>query len=63
MRVPGVEHIPDIRSKIDAMIEKSRRETIDIEDVEFAEDDLEFDALLPDNPETDPDDGREERLL
>ncbi len=30
------------------MIEKYRRETIDIEDVEFEEYDLEFDTLFPD---------------
>ena len=31
------------------MIEKYRKKTIDIEDVEFEEVDLEFDALFPDN--------------
>ena len=59
-RVLGIEPIPNIQSKIDAMIEKYRRETIDIEDVEFEEYDLEFDTLFPDNTETDPDDGRED---
>lgn len=63
-RVLGIEPIPNIQSKIDAMIEKYRRETIDIEDVEFEEVDLEFDKLFPDSrQETDPDDGREESLL
>ena len=40
------------------MIEKYRRETIDIQDVEFEEVDLEFDTLFPDpkQQETDPDD-------
>ena len=32
-RVRGIEPIPNIQSKIDAMIEKYHRETIDIEDV------------------------------
>ena len=44
------------------MIEKYRKETIDIEDVEFEEYDLEFDTLFPDpkqtefNDESDPQD-------
>lgn len=62
-RVLGIEPIPNIQSKIDSMIEKYRKETIDIEDVEFEEYDLELDSLFPDKPETDPDDGREESLL
>ena len=48
-RVLGIEPIPNIKSMIDAMIEKCRKETIDIEDVEFEEIDLEFDALFPDS--------------
>ena len=44
------------------MIEKYRRETIDIEDVEFEEYDLELDTLFPD-PKNNPDDGTEESLL
>ena len=48
-RVLGIEPIPNIAEKISAMIEKYRKETIDIEDVEFEEVDLEFDALFPDN--------------
>ena len=35
------------------MIEKYRKETIDIEDVESEEVDLEFGSLFPDNKETD----------
>ena len=63
-RVLGIEPIPNINEKISAMIEKYRRETIDIEDVEFEEYDLEFDTLFPDKKqETDPDNGREESLL
>nr|WP_321571033.1 hypothetical protein [uncultured Duncaniella sp.] len=42
------EHIPNINEKISAMIQKYRAETIDIEDVEFEEVDLEFDVLFPD---------------
>lgn len=57
-RVLGIEPIPNLADKISAMIEKYRRETIDIEDVEFEEVDLEFDTLFPDpkQQETDPDD-------
>ena len=62
-RALGIEPIPNIQSKIDAMIEKYRRETIDIEDVEFEEYDLEFDTLFPDKSESDPDDGTEESVL
>lgn len=47
-RVLGIEPIPNIAEKISAMIEKYRRETIDIEDVEFEEYDLELDSLFPD---------------
>ena len=47
-RVLGIEPIPNITEKISAMIEKYRKETIDIEDVEFEEYDLEFDSLFPD---------------
>lgn len=60
-RVLGIEPIPNLADKISAMIEKYRKETIDIEDVEFEEVDLEFDTLFPD-PNT-SDDGREESLL
>ena len=63
-RVLGIEPIPNINEKISQMIEKYRRETIDIEDVEFEEYDLEFNTLFPDKKqETDPDNGREESLL
>ena len=48
-RVLGIEPIPNLADKISAMIEKYRRETIDIEDVEFEEVDLEFDSLFPDS--------------
>lgn len=44
----GIEPIPNIQEKIDSMIQKYRAETIDIDDVEFEEVDLEFDSLFPD---------------
>jgi hypothetical protein len=50
-RVLGIEPIPNIQDKISAMIEKYSAETIDIEDVQFEEVDLEFDSLFP-NTET-----------
>lgn len=59
-RVLGIEPIPNIQEKISSMIEKYRKETIDIEDVEFEEVDLEFDVLFPDKSN---DDGAEESLL
>ena len=62
--VLGIKPIPNINDKIKAMLNKYRAETIDIEDVEFEEYDLEFDTLFPDKIlETDPDNGREESLL
>ena len=51
-RVLGIEPIPNINEKISAMIQKYRAETIDIEDVEFEEVDLEFDLLFPKNEES-----------
>lgn len=45
--VLGIEPIPKINEKSSAMIQKYRAETIDIEDVEFEEVDLEFDSLFP----------------
>lgn len=47
-RVLGIEPIPNINEKIAAMIQKYRAETIDIEDIEFEEVDLELDTLFPD---------------
>lgn len=55
-RVLGIEPIPNIQEKISRMIEKYRQETIDIDDVEFEEFDLETDTLFP---EQKPDDGKE----
>lgn len=46
-RVLGIEPIPNIKQKISAMIDKYRRETLDIEDVTFEEADLELDTLFP----------------
>jgi len=63
-RVLGIEPIPNIADKISAMIEKYRKETIDIEDVEFEEYDLELDTLFPDTPnDSDNGDREEESLL
>ncbi|MDE6230239.1 MAG: hypothetical protein K2M37_01295 [Muribaculaceae bacterium] len=45
MAIAGMP-IPNIQSMIDAMIEKYRKETIYIEDVEFEEHDLEFDIYF-----------------
>lgn len=61
-RVLGIEPIPNIQDKISAMIQKYRAETIDIDDVEFEEVDLEFDTLFPD-PKDDKKDGPEESVL
>ena len=61
-RVLGIEPISNINEKISQMIEKYRRETIDIEDVEFEEYDLELDTLFPD-PKQDTDNDGEESLL
>ncbi|MCM1310841.1 MAG: hypothetical protein NC301_07450 [Bacteroides sp.] len=61
-RAIGIEPIPNIQEKIDAMIKKYRAETIDIDDVEFEDVDLEFDSLFP-TPETPKADGPAESLL
>ena len=61
-RVLGIEPIPNIQQRIAEMIDKYRKETIDIEDVQFEEVDLEFPALFP-NETPDNDDEREENLL
>jgi hypothetical protein len=45
--VLGIKPIPNLQDKIDSMIEKYRKETIDIEDVEFEDADLEEDELFP----------------
>lgn len=59
-RVLGIEPIPNIQQKIADMIAKYRKETIDIEDVQFEEVDLELDTLYP-TPKRD--DEREENIL
>lgn len=61
-RVLGIEPIPNINEKISAMIEKYRRETIDIEDVEFEEYDLELDTLFHDTKQDTDNDGKESLL-
>ncbi len=43
--VLGITPIPNLQEKIDAMLEKYKRETIDIEDVTFEEADLEEDTV------------------
>ncbi len=51
--VLGIKPIPNIQQRIAEMIAKYRRETIDIDDIEFEECDLELDTLFPlkqDNP-------------
>lgn len=51
--VLGIKPIPDIDKKIKSMIEKYRRESIDIEDVEAEDADLEQQELFPSlNPKT-----------
>ena len=59
-RTLGIEPIPNIQEKISKVIEKYRKETIDIEDVEFEEYDLELETLFP---EEKPDNGTEASLL
>ena len=61
-RVLGIEPIPNIQEKISAMIQKYRAETIDIEDVQFEEVDLEFPTLFP-NETPDNDDEREKDIF
>lgn len=60
--VLGIKPIPNIQRKISDMIKKYRAETIDIEDVEFEEADLELDALFPLNNNTQCNDGEEDLL-
>lgn len=58
-RVLGIEPIPNIATKIQEMIAKYRKETIDIDDVDFEEIDLELPSLFP---EEDNRDGKESIL-
>ena len=44
----GIKPIPNINEKIKEMLDKYRKETIDIEDIEFEEADLEEDELFGD---------------
>lgn len=59
-RTLGIEPIPNLEEKIKNMIDKYRAETIDIEDVEFEESDLELDSLFPDKQN---ENGAEESIL
>ena len=60
--VLGIKPIPNIQQKISDMIAKYRAETLDIEDVEFEEADLEFDTLFS-LTQNDNDDGEETGVL
>lgn len=60
--VLGIKPIPNIQRKISDMIKKYRAETIDIEDVEFEEPDLELDSLFPLNNNSQNNDGEEDLL-
>ena len=51
--VLGIKPIPNIQDKIAAMLDKYRKETIDIEDIEFEEVDLEEAELFPDPKQSD----------
>lgn len=50
--VLGIKPVPNIQEKIQKMLDKYRAETIDIEDVEYEEADLEEDVLFNDETET-----------
>ena len=56
--VLGIKPIPNIQEKISAMIQKYRAETLDIEDVDFEEADLEFSELFPLSANQQTDDGQ-----
>lgn len=60
--VLGIKPIPNIQQRISDMIAKYRAETLDIEDVEFEEADLELDSLFPLNANTQSNDGEEDIL-
>lgn len=47
--VLGIKPIPNLQEKIDALLEKYRAETIDIDDVDFEEVDLEENVLFNDS--------------
>lgn len=49
--VLGIKPIPNIQDKIQAMLKKYRAESMDIEDVEYEEADLELDTLFDNNPD------------
>ena len=60
--VLGIKPIPNIQQRISDMIAKYRAETLDIEDVEFEDADLELDSLFPLNTNTQSNDGEEDIL-
>lgn len=47
--VLGIQRIPNLRQKIDSLLKKYRAESIDIDDVEYEEVDLEFESIFPDD--------------
>ena len=59
--VLGIKPIPNIQQRIAQLIDKYRAESIDIQDVEFEEADLEFDSLFP-LTKNDSDNGEESLL-
>lgn len=59
--VLGIKPIPGIENKIKAMLDKYSAETLDIEDVEFEEADLEEEELFA--PYTDGNSGEETNIL
>lgn len=55
--VLGIKPIPNINEKINSLISKYRAETIDIDDVDFEEADLEEQILFPESQAKAPSDG------
>lgn len=49
--VLGIQRMPNLRQKIDSLLKKYRAESIDIDDVEYEEVDLEFESLFPGDTE------------
>ena len=47
--VLGIKPMPNLRERIDSLLEKYRAESMDIDDVEFEEVDLEFNELFPED--------------
>lgn len=62
-RVLGIDPIPNIDAKIKDMIDKYSKDTIDMDDVEYEEVDLEFDTLFADPDIIDDNAGETESIL